>query len=71
MKYVDVTPRWVDILPTWLMLYRNAIEGSCTDPGLVRSNAVTELTRMAEAADKWNEHVRSLEQEVTNNDTSN
>jgi len=61
MKFVDVTPTWVAILPTWLMMYRQAVLGNCANPDMVKENAVGEFTRMAEAADKWNAHVRELE----------
>lgn len=54
MTYVDLTPKWVEILPTWLMMYRQAIKGDCTAPDLVKDNATKELTRMAQGADKFN-----------------
>jgi len=36
------------------MMYRQAVTGDCTNPSLVKANAIAEFTRMAEAADKWN-----------------
>jgi hypothetical protein len=60
MKYVNLTPRWTEILPTWLMMFEQAITGDCTNPDLVRANAKEELRRMAEAADKWNDIVAAL-----------
>lgn len=54
MEYIDLTPTWESILPTWLMLYRQAVLGDCTNPTLIRENAEAELLRMAQAADRWN-----------------
>lgn len=54
-EYIDLTPTWEAILPTWLMMYERAILGQCDDNDLVRANAEKEFKRMAEAADKWNE----------------
>jgi hypothetical protein len=58
IETIDCTPTWAEILPTWLMLYRQAITGDCTNPTLVRENAEKEFRRMAEAADKWNAHCK-------------
>jgi hypothetical protein len=41
------------------MMYRQAVQGDCSNPDLVRENAVTEFNRMAEAADKWNAHCKA------------
>lgn len=60
MKYVDLTPRWVEILPTWLMMVKQAAAGDCTNPDLVLDNATKEFFRMAEAADKFNDLARGL-----------
>lgn len=54
--YIDVTPAWKEILPTWLMLYREAVLGNVTNPDLIKANARAEFERMAEAADHWNAH---------------
>lgn len=59
--YIDLTPTWSAILPTWLMMYRQAITGDCTNPSLIRANAEAEFKRMAEAADKWNAHCKELQ----------
>lgn len=49
MQTIDVTPTWRAMLPALLALVDN--------PSTHRE-AVEELGRMAEAADKWNTHVR-------------
>lgn len=54
-QFVDVTPKWSEVLPTWLMLFQQAIEGDCSNPDLIKSNVRGELRRMAKAADQWNE----------------
>ena len=64
-KYIDLTPTWAQILPTWLMMYRQAVLGDCTNPDLVKANAVKEFERMADAADKWNAHCKALEADLT------
>jgi hypothetical protein len=51
MKSVDVTPTWLGLLPMLLELTRPSINQDA------RQMAFKELARMAEAADKWNEHV--------------
>ena len=65
MRYIDVTPTWAQILPTWLMMFEQAVEGNCTNPDLVKANARAEFFRMAEAADKWNAHLNTLKTEGT------
>jgi hypothetical protein len=60
MPYINLTPRWTEILPTWLMMFEQAITGDCTDPDLIRQNAKEELRRMAEAADNFNDLVTEL-----------
>lgn len=64
--YVDLTPSWVQILPTWLMMYEHAAKGDCTDPDLIKANTKAELTRMAKAADSWNQHCKLTEAELIN-----
>lgn len=54
MEYIDLTPTWEEILPTWLAIYRAAINGQCDDPLTVINNAEKEFKRMAQAADRWN-----------------
>ena len=58
VETIELTPSWQDILPTWLMMFEQAILGNCTNPDLIRANAKQELRRMAQAADKWNAHCR-------------
>ena len=53
MKTVDVTPTWLGLLPMLLELTRPSINQDA------RQMAFRELARMAEAADKWNEHCSS------------
>jgi hypothetical protein len=60
MKYIDLTPRWVEILPTWLMMYRQAVEGDCSNPDLILNNARDEFTRMATAADNYGDLIAWL-----------
>lgn len=55
MKYVNLTPRWAEILPTWLMMYRQGVTGDCSNPTLVMANAKAEFVRMAQAADNAND----------------
>ena len=57
-EYIDITPTWEEILPTWLMLYENALRGRCNEPEQVLENAKQQLTVMARAADKWNAHCK-------------
>lgn len=60
-QYIDLDPTWQEILPAWLMLYRQAVLGDCTNPSLIRANAEAELRNMAKAADNWNEHCKALQ----------
>jgi hypothetical protein len=61
-KYVDLTPTWSAILPTW----RFAVEQVTTrdkskngsNPDLVMTNFWEQMRQMASAADKWNEHCK-------------
>jgi hypothetical protein len=59
-RFIDLTPTWQQILPTWLNLYRMAVRGEVGDPHLVKNNAESEFRTMAEAADKWNAHCKAL-----------
>jgi hypothetical protein len=52
MKTIDVTPTWTAILPILLEFLKTPQN---------RESAVQELRRMADAADKWNEHVKAGE----------
>lgn len=66
MKYIDMTPTWQAILPTWLMILRDAIEQEYTSSSAEQDRkgaenikrATTELIRMAEIADKYNDLFR-------------
>lgn len=60
MKYVDLTPRWEEILPTWLMMFEQAARGDCSNPDLVKGNAREELRRMAQAADRYGDLISYL-----------
>jgi hypothetical protein len=60
MKYVDLTPTWVEILPTWLMIFEQAARGDCTNPDLIKDNARAEFRRMVEAADNFNALVQGM-----------
>ena len=50
-KTVDVTPTWRGVIPLILAALENG-----TDAG--RRLALSEIGRMAEAADKWNAHTK-------------
>lgn len=63
MKYVNLTPAWAAVLPMWLMMYRQAITGDCTNPSLIRANAEAEFKRMADAADRCNSLIRGLREQ--------
>lgn len=52
MKTIDITPTWKSILP---ILIAGIKDGTCEG----RQIAIEELARMAEAADKYNESVKS------------
>ena len=67
VDYIDLTPTWKQILPTWLMMYGQAVTGDCSNPDLIKENATTELKRMAEAADNFNDLVTYLRQSDTLN----
>lgn len=54
MKTIDLTPTWSEILPTLLIILRDASPKG-------QSSAVEELKNMARAADMWNEHVKKSE----------
>lgn len=59
MEYVDITPTWEGILPTWLALYENAVIGDVDNPTTILANFKAEILSMARAADKWNAFVRT------------
>lgn len=47
MRYVNLTPRWTEILPTWRMMIESGY-------------AWNELKRMAEAADRYGDLITYL-----------
>ncbi|QXV74029.1 hypothetical protein [Rhizobium phage RHEph12] len=51
VKTIDMTPKWVDILPVMLEAYES---GSTVAREAMRE----EFKRMAAAADEWNAHVK-------------
>lgn len=53
VKTIDITPTWSEILPLILM----ALDSGKAD-GV--KTAIGELNRMAECADRWNNHVKEL-----------
>lgn len=63
MKYINLIPRWAEILPTWLMLYESAVLGDHDEPAKAVESARDELKRMAKAADKFNDLVAALRDE--------
>jgi hypothetical protein len=52
MKYVNLTPRWTEILPTWWMILNDAITVKKPDQ-IERFTA--EIERMAQGADNYND----------------
>jgi len=65
MQYVNLVPRWTEILPTWLMMFEQAVTGGCTNPDLVKDNTKQELRRMAQAADNFNDLITYLRSSKT------
>lgn len=59
-RHVNLTPRWTEILPTWLMLFEQAVTGNCMNPDLIKDNAKQEFRRMAEAADRYHDLLAGL-----------
>jgi hypothetical protein len=55
MKTIDITPTWRGILPVIVAALQ-----SPEIPYEVERDLLDELTRMARAADNWNEHVANL-----------
>lgn len=57
-KLVDV----IDCTPTWeaiINIHINCLEGTGSDEA--KEGARKEIMRMAQAADKWNAHVKTLQ----------
>lgn len=61
MEYLNITPTWAEILPNWLLMYREAVRGHCADNERIIDNAEAEFRRMAEAADRWNEYCKMVD----------
>ena len=53
METINITPTWAGILPALIAVIRDG-----TPEG--QRMAAEELQRMAQAADKWNEHAATL-----------
>jgi hypothetical protein len=53
-RTIDMTPTWTEILGIYLAVLQDGNEQG-------RSIARLEMRRMAEAADKWNSHARSIQ----------
>ena len=53
MKTIDVTPTWEGILPLLLHLYERKSDNT--------DFILSQFLSMAQAADKWNEHVKNTQ----------
>jgi len=63
MKTIDCTPTWEGLLPMLLELY----EAKAVKPAKrqeTRKEMAIELRRMAQAADKWNAHVKDTAESI-------
>jgi hypothetical protein len=67
-RYINLTPRWTEMLSSILMMYRQAVEGDCTNPDLVKDNMRKELERCAEGADRYGDLLAYLRKEGWNDD---
>jgi hypothetical protein len=54
MQYIDLTPTWAEILPTWRMIVGSVLDGSNTSPDDTMASFWAEMARMAQAADMHN-----------------
>lgn len=52
-RFIDMTPTWQEILPTWKMIVADATKVLKPDQ---MSRFWDQMRTMAEAADKWNAH---------------
>jgi hypothetical protein len=65
-KYIDLTPTWQEILPTWHKMYDQVTRPISPRPGIkanyqvVRDNFWREVERMARAADQLSYLLESL-----------
>lgn len=55
VEYIDMTPTWAEILPTWKLIVRSVLDGTNTNPEETMENFWDQMAVMANAADKWNE----------------
>lgn len=66
MEYIDITPTWTEILPTLRFMVEQVTtrdpETKTKSPSIVMENFWKQLKIMAEAADKWNEHCKMLDE---------
>lgn len=53
MEYVDITPKWEDLVVPMFMVISN--DRASVDS---KMDLLVELKRMARAADKWNEYCK-------------
>lgn len=60
MQTIDMTPTWRGLLPLMLELWQTKKVRNADDLQLLKK----EFAKMAEAADKWNEHCRRLAEEA-------
>lgn len=63
IKTIDCTPTWLSILPAMLelypQLYKKVRQKNCTEEvDKAYEHLRLEFKKMAEAADKWNEHCK-------------
>lgn len=67
-KFIDLTPTWQEILPTWRMMLEAVMtidrpnQRTGKDPAKVIASFWKEMCSMAEAADKWNEYCRTVDE---------
>lgn len=53
VRTIDITPTWTEILPLLIALVKSP---------KTQKIAEADLAKMAQAADNWNEHVKSLKE---------
>lgn len=61
VKYIDVTPTWQSILPTWKMIVGDAVKIEKPEQ---MTRFWSEMESMAAAADKWNQHCKEQNNEA-------
>jgi hypothetical protein len=55
VEYIDMTPTWRAILPSWQMIVNDAVKVKKPDQ---MERFWTEMQSMANAADRWNDYCR-------------